>query len=457
MSTSCSWTLLTAYSRTPVCSRSSTSRRATSACSGRRARPRGRRRAVRRRGARLGGGRAGRLARAEPRRDAPPRRRGEPGRTRCEQAARTCVHRRAACARRAGRAGARRSRSRGTRRGRGRRGVVVVGLTERWRRDGLGRTRTALATKRRPRRCSYAAVSGPAASPRGAPRRDSPGRLRAGARGESSLTAPRGEAAHACTAAFQARAAAPTRAAREALVDAMHTPDGLEGRLAAGDDHPRGIVADRLSVRVEGHRSRQEGRGGARRAPRTAPPRHPSSGRAPARVGRLNRSCSSRSPPTGRRVDAGRPGNEARNPAGNRAARKTPARRAARRCRQHRRASPPSVPRSAASSRFGAPDQQTCSRRRASTSDARGSSGASSKVVRNVATPSGLAASARATVGMRVNGDGKPSDDPAPERQNSAMKAAAPPPRLSVPGDDRCPPPAELVVRVRAEARLRCA
>ena len=56
-------------------------------------------------------------------------------------------------------------------------GVVVVGLTDRWRREGLGRARTALATQTRDAdACSCGAASAPAASPRARARRGSPGR-----------------------------------------------------------------------------------------------------------------------------------------------------------------------------------------------------------------------------------------------------------------------------------------
>ena len=52
--------------------------------------------------------------------------------------------------------------------GRGRRGLVVVGLTDRWRRDGLGQARTALATHAAAPTCSFAAASGPGGlAPRG--------------------------------------------------------------------------------------------------------------------------------------------------------------------------------------------------------------------------------------------------------------------------------------------------
>ena len=56
-------------------------------------------------------------------------------------------------------------------------GLLVVGLSDRWRQEGLGRVRDASSSRRRRRRpCSSAAARVPAASPRARRRRASAGR-----------------------------------------------------------------------------------------------------------------------------------------------------------------------------------------------------------------------------------------------------------------------------------------
>ena len=106
------------------------------------------------------------LARA-PARDAAARRRGD-GRRRArrEPATRQRVDRRAARARRPRRAAARRSRPGGARRGRGGAGIVVVGLTDRWRREASAAPARRSPPSRRRRRSSSAAASARAASRR---------------------------------------------------------------------------------------------------------------------------------------------------------------------------------------------------------------------------------------------------------------------------------------------------
>ena len=167
MSTCCSPTRPTGCSRTPACSRCSSTRRATSASSsGPRVARRAGARPLRGRRPRLGRRRARRLARARRGHGAPARGRGHRPRGRRSRDACSPTPRSPCSARSASppsRCSSSRSRRRSSRRPRGA-GIVVVGLTDRWRHEGLGRPATALATRADGQTILVRGASGPAGS-----------------------------------------------------------------------------------------------------------------------------------------------------------------------------------------------------------------------------------------------------------------------------------------------------
>ena len=158
-------------------------------------------------------------------------------------------------------------------------GLVVVGLTDRWRHEGLGRARTALAAAPRGPRCSCAAACAPAASPRATRTPASPGR--SGRPGPDRLRARRPRAAASPSGTAGRRTTAGRRAARMPPKPCSTSGDGADRAQHAlpvlvGHPHER-HVADALAVGVEPHVPVREVRLHAARAPPAAvhrPRRH---------------------------------------------------------------------------------------------------------------------------------------------------------------------------------------
>ena len=128
-------------------------------------------------------------------------------------------------------------------------GAVVVGLTDRWRREGLGRTRTALAT----RRTTPAVLVRRGVRPGGLAPRGERDALHLDDRGLTGfvLAPSRGRGPLARLRAGTGRRHLGEQPPK-LCVDVWHDPDRLERRLAAVVDDPREVaVAHRLPVPVE--------------------------------------------------------------------------------------------------------------------------------------------------------------------------------------------------------------
>jgi hypothetical protein len=130
-------------------------------------------------------------------------------------------------------------------------GLVVVGLTERWRREGLGGARTALATT--PGLTTLLVRRGlrPGGSPHRPARPASPGRS------GRAASAPRRRSRLSARLASGAGGGSIGEETPECLLDPWHDPHEVERPPASpGTDSLQVGVADGLAVPVEVHRAR---------------------------------------------------------------------------------------------------------------------------------------------------------------------------------------------------------